>query len=840
MTITDGAVTGNTATQTGGGIHTLVSPDDPCIAGCHLEITNTLVTGNAAVNGNGGGIAASPGLDPNDEAGTVDADGLQLINNVAGSNGGGFYGSFGNGPGTDVDLVDTSIRNNAAQQDGGGFALTDGDAQIDHTDVIGNEAGVPTETANVPTETADGGGYYLDGSNVTMDGGGDITNNEALLGIGGGIWNRGVLSLRGHNIDSNRAGHGGGIYNGTAGSDGLTITGAAVSANTAEGTVTDGTDVDGPRTNGEGGGIWNDSLLLMESSSINGNTAFRNTTETAMGGEGGGIYNAGGVQNVTTDLSDSDACDETSADGVGVCLSEVDLISNTAQGQPDVEVGANNVGAGKGGGIWNDGSSSDVTAITRLDRATFEENEADLGGGVFSNNAVLYVTGSAFVGNFTENTTSTAGGGAYISGGPGSGDSSSTVTATTFQDNESGFGAGIYYGGGGTNSVDHSLFYSNDANDEGGAFWNDGDLFLENSTVSGNDAGSQGGGLYNEGGEVSSNAVTFNENRAEADDEDAGGNVHDESTRTVRFRMTILADGFPNNCNQDGSDYEDDGYNLADDATCDFGPQNETGSFTSNNAGLDDLRDNGGPTLTHALFRSSPALDAVDPSFCRPPSTDQRYEPRPADGGEEENACDIGAFEHQTEDAFPSTGGDHNGNGGTNNPSPNPSGSPSPQPSASNPAPGGNPAPPPRCAAAARKFGLNLVSGTNGDDELVGTNKGDVICARGGDDEVRGRGGNDIIWLGAGDDHAVGGKGADQIRGGPGHDVVEGSRGGDEIHLGHGRDFAEGNAGNDLLYGHEGNDGLKGGPGGDQLFGGPGIDSCSGGPGTNSKQGCEP
>jgi hypothetical protein len=39
---------------------------------------------------------------------------------------------------------------------------------------------------------------------------------------------------------------------------------------------------------------------------------------------------------------------------------------------------------------------------------------------------------------------------------------------------------------------------------------------------------------------------------------------------------------------------------------------------------LGPLQDNGGPTLTHLPLPGSPAIDAGDPSFTRPPYHDQR------------------------------------------------------------------------------------------------------------------------------------------------------------------------------------------------------------------------
>ena len=109
------------------------------------------------------------------------------------------------------------------------------------------------------------------------------------------------------------------------------------------------------------------------------------------------------------------------------------------------------------------------------------------------------------------------------------------------------------------------------------------------------------------------------------------------------------------------------------------------------------------------------------------------------------------------------------------------------------------------------------IVGTNGNDEIKGTNGRDVIVARGGNDEIYGRGGNDLICAGAGVDDVEAGAGNDRVYGGGGNDDLEGQDGADRIF---------GGGGNDELYGHAGDDLLDGGAGFDEGKGGPGSDTC--------------
>ena len=122
-----------------------------------------------------------------------------------------------------------------------------------------------------------GVGVSVTVANLTVRGGGNAAGQPSQAG--GGIRNRGTLSLNNVTLTTNSSGiNGGGLLNfGT-----LTLTNTTVSANTA------GTD---------GGGIYNSGsgTLTITASTLSGNTA------NGIGRNGGGIFNAGAaaLTNVT-------------------------------------------------------------------------------------------------------------------------------------------------------------------------------------------------------------------------------------------------------------------------------------------------------------------------------------------------------------------------------------------------------------------------------------------------------------------------------------------------------------------------------------------------------------
>ena len=118
--------------------------------------------------------------------------------------------------------------------------------------------------------------------------------------------------------------------------------------------------------------------------------------------------------------------------------------------------------------------------------------------------------------------------------------------------------------------------------------------------------------------------------------------------------------------------------------------------------------------------------------------------------------------------------------------------------------------------------------GTDGNDEIGGTNGTDVIVALGGNDTVRG---------GDGDDLVCGNRGRDVIRGQDGDDKLFGSRGRDRLFGGPAADLLVGGAKGDSLIGGGGKDKLRGGspnaPGKDAR------DLCQGGAANDKLKNCE-
>lgn len=146
------------------------------------------------------------------------------------------------------------------------------------------------------------------------------------------------------------------------------------------------------------------------------------------------------------------------------------------------------------------------------------------------------------------------------------------------------------------------------------------------------------------------------------------------------------------------------------------------------------------------------------------------------------------------------------------------------------------------------------IVGTNGSDDLFGTDGPDVIWAGPSVDWVRGYGGDDLICMGdpadapdpSNNELVGGGRGDDKIVGAPGAALLLGGEGNDEIWAVGGRDsgsgddyesIVRGGPGDDVLHGRDGRDSVEGRRGNDTLDGGGGDDLLQGGHGDDALAG---
>jgi hypothetical protein len=193
---------------------------------------------------------------------------------------------------------------------------------------------------------------------------------------------------------------------------------------------------------------------------------------------------------------------------------------------------------------------------------------------------------------------------------------------------------------------------------QGGGLLAGAQATISRSTVSGNsvDASGAAAQLRAQGGGIQTynatlTAVTLARNSSTSGGLALGANIHSLFSTTVRSTLIAEPLGEAANCSgglaPGSEEFTSGGYNLDEDDSCEL---ENSSDLVGVIAGLDPtLKDNGGPTPTHALLEGSIAIDRGN-SFGT--STDQRGLPRPSDfpaisdkeGGD---GSDIGAFELQ-------------------------------------------------------------------------------------------------------------------------------------------------------------------------------------------------
>jgi len=272
-----------------------------------------------------------------------------------------------------------------------------------------------------------------------------------------------------------------------------------------------------------------------------------------------------------------------------------------------------------GGCIRNDGMLMlRNSTVSRCSALGIPSDFADSRGGGIFNAGTLTVSNSTV----SENSGSFAGGGISNFG-------TLTLTDSTLSGNSAEVGGGIWNSD--TFTITNSTVAGNSTSDTGAGILNDdGETTVTNSTVSGNGAVAGFGGIVNRRGSVSITNSTIWVNTSWLDTpQEVSGGISNEGGGTVTVANSFV----------DGvcvGDVVSGGYNI--------GTPSDSCGFDVTVGGdpkVGMLRDNGGPTPTHALLTDpdSVALDMI-PAWACDVTTDQRGVPRP-----QGDFCDVGAFE---------------------------------------------------------------------------------------------------------------------------------------------------------------------------------------------------
>lgn len=455
-------------------------------------------------------------------------------------------------------------------------------------------------------------------NHVTIQNGKAPDGGAGLDGdLGGGIYNRGNLTLNDCIVRDNQAGNGG-----------------------------DASSYDGG-WGGAGGGIFNfmDSTLTLNRTQVLNNRAGDGGIGSpgfigGSGGNGGGIYSG---SNTAVSLTDSEIADNESGNG-----------GNGGNGTSgNAERGG---GGGYGGGIYclqcssfrmnlikvlgnSTGSGGDGGNVTSGIGDGGNGGNGGIGAGLYIHGTDFYVDDSTI----GENTTGFGGDGGLGLGGGLDG-------AQGYR----GSGGGIALTNSSVGDFKTSTIYNNSAM-SGGGIHNDSTsaIVALNITISGNTADESGGGIYHNGLIVNFSHVTIARNIANFDSTIAGkgGGFHNQSSTTFNFKNSIIAENDDYGATKDDPDCSGVatslGFNIlgvGSSTNCSFAGigTDKIGSIAfPADPSLASLSDNGGPTLTHSFKTISIACDQMTygTSGC---FTDYKYDQR---GVIRFAPCDIGAYE---------------------------------------------------------------------------------------------------------------------------------------------------------------------------------------------------
>jgi len=467
-------------------------------------------------------------------------------------------------------------------------------------------------------------GASLSISGVTLTGG-----DAGTAAYGGGVLNSGDLAFNDITVTGNVATRGGGVFN----SGDVTVTDSRIENNVAH---------------VQGGGLYNFQSSRLDAAIGGSATSLRVLDADAFPRAGTFTIRLDSEEMLVTDVvgdlftvtrAANGTTADNHADGASVILSDggnVMIVSSTI---------TNNISHAHGGGLYN----QDRLVITRSEVAGNVSESR--GGGLYNATILGTLNGSLTVGSSSVPLADASAfpidtpfdvsiGGELLTVTSVTGDTLSVVrgasgtTATPHADL-----ATVALQGFSMAKITESTVAENQASAAAGAIFNEDALTMINSTVSGNSAGA-GGGIVSIGIGLLE-AVTVVNNSAV----NAGGVAADGGTMTIK--NTLIASNSVSGIDSDiRGRFISFGNNLVGDAGSSTGlvhnqQGDQIGSPTSPFDPVIDLvlRDNGGPTRTHRLLPSSPAVDSGD-NTGGDETIDQRGSNRPTNAD-----ADIGSYE---------------------------------------------------------------------------------------------------------------------------------------------------------------------------------------------------
>ena len=250
-------------------------------------------------------------------------------------------------------------------------------------------------------------------------------------------------------------------------------------------------------------------------------------------------------------------------------------------------------------------------------------------------------------GDLTLQSVTLSGGSSSANGGGVINRGKLSIEESTISGNSADFGGGVSSDSG-TLTIENSTVSGNIASVGGGVDNIDGQLTITNSTISGNRA-NHGGGVYNSGRYYCSQysfdcyffgTLTLNRSLIAGNQATVAPEIQNLSNVTAK-NSNVTANTF-NLFGADGNS----GVTGFTPGPTDIVPNR--GVTVADILGP--LANNGGPTQTHALVSSSPAINAGSPGGCVDSAgalltTDQRGFPRPFN----DRICDIGSYELQAD-----------------------------------------------------------------------------------------------------------------------------------------------------------------------------------------------